>query len=66
MHFQVVLSAIFIAAMLEEEDAAGAPLSVPESLLLSLTMGSSATRRIWSVSSAMEWEVGAVQEAVKD
>jgi hypothetical protein len=50
--------------MLEEEDDVGTSLSIPESLLLSLMMGPSATRRIWLASPAMEWEAGAMQQEV--
>jgi hypothetical protein len=54
-----------VAATLEEEDAARMLLSVSESLFFSSTTDSSMVRGVWSASPAMEWEVGAAQQAVK-
>jgi hypothetical protein len=60
----MVFYTIFTTATLEEEDVPRTLLSVSELLLFSLTTCSSAMRGFWSASPAMEWEVGAAQQAV--
>jgi hypothetical protein len=49
-HRGVILSAIFIAAALEEEDATRMSLSAPEAPLFSSTMSSPKTLNVWSAS----------------
>jgi hypothetical protein len=59
-----VLSAIVIAATLEEVDIVGESLSVPESLLLSPATGSVMMGGFWSASPAIVRGAKAVQRAV--
>jgi hypothetical protein len=62
----VVLSTIFLMALVEEEEAASVSLSVPEAILALATMSSLMTFTVWSVSLAMERGMEVVRQAVKD
>jgi hypothetical protein len=62
----VVLSTIFLMALVEEEEAASVSLSIPEAILALATMSLLMTFTVWSVSLAMERGMEVVRQAVKD